>query len=267
MRQQVWPSHPFCGHQRRQRHHRTLAGARIQPREIIRALAELRLRLENDEPRAAELIELTHGYRAKLRLDRSVDVLYRHTEKFGFLAIHFHPQLLRRSAESGAHARGDFRSLPRLGDDLLRELIQARGIARCRILHPEFESARRSYARNRRRRERRHDTALDVPRLCEDTHQQCPRVLLLGGGDGGVALLEVFEGHEQSRGIGLKAAVDQTEPSDLRAIFHPRRFGEKSIDLRRHLLRAVQARRIGHDDRCKHITLILLRHEAGRAAL
>ena len=143
-------------HQRRQRHHRALARARVQAREILGALAELRLRLQNDEPRAAELIELAHVDRPELRLDRGVDVLNRHAQQLGFLAVHV-------TRNCCVEARKVVRSprqlgpLPRLGDDLLRHLIQPRRIARRRVLHPELEPARRSDARDRRRRERCHD--------------------------------------------------------------------------------------------------------------
>src|SRR5205823_3363802 len=81
---------------------------------------------------------------------------------------------------------------------------------------PEFESAGRADARDRRRRDRNDDRAFDLLRFLEEVEEDRARVFGLRRFDRLVALAEILERHKEGSGIRLEAAVEQAVTGDHR---------------------------------------------------
>ena len=153
VRQQVGAGDPLGADQRGQRHHLAVLRARVEPSEVARVLPVLRVGLQDHPPDAAELVELARGERAELRLDRAVDVLDLHAQQRRLVAVDDGAQLLRVGAKRRRQA-GELGRGARLAQEVLRDLVELRGIARARVLDPELEAAGGADAGNRRRRDR-----------------------------------------------------------------------------------------------------------------
>ena len=263
MRQQVGAGDPLRRDERRERHHLPVRRARIEARQVLGVLAVAGVRLHDHPPHAAELVELARGERAELRLDRAVDVVDRAAEQRRLVAVDDRAELLRVGAERRRQRR-ELGPRARLGEELLRHLVELRRVAGARVLDPELEAARRADAGDRRRGDRQHDRLLDLLRLGVHVEEDRARVLRARGVGRRVALLEVLERDEERAGVGLEAGIEQAVAGDHRAQVGPGRLREDRVDLLGDRLRAVDARGLRHDDRRHHVALVLVRDEARR---
>ncbi len=229
MRHQIGADHVIGIDHRGQRHHLAVGRARVELGNVFRLLAVCRIGLQHHVPDPAVLRELADHDRAELRLQRAVDIRDRHAEQHRLRAVDGRPHLLRNAAISRRHA-------PKLGalvgfrQELLGDFVQPARIAAHPVLDPELETAAGADAGNRRRRDRKEHAGVDVLRSGVDVAQNGTDVFLLRGLDRFITLLEVLEGHEHCRDVGLVLAVDETVAVDDRAVGDRRILREQRVD-------------------------------------
>src|SRR5262249_36758878 len=105
-------------------------------------------------PLAAEPVEVVDERPAHEHLNRSIHILDVDTLLEDLVAIHGDELLRHIGQERGRH-RGEFRTLPRGGNQLVRVVREKGHVASRAVLQDERESAGRSHTGNGRRRKRK----------------------------------------------------------------------------------------------------------------
>ena len=245
-------------HERGQRHHVAIAVARLQDADVFRMRTERCVRLYPDLIHTAEAVEVVHVQRAQIDLHRVENIRHGHTELLGLHTVEVdielgHVDLVVRER------RAQLRRLRSLLQKCLRGAVEC-AIAQCAtVFQLHLETAERTQAKHRRRREHRDERALHGRvLLVQRTGNRASRECLA------LAFVKRLERHEHNpRARRIRKAIDRQAREFDRA-FHARLLERNRAHLTDHVFRTVERGAIGQLREADQVLLVLRGHEAAR---
>ena len=232
--------------------------AGLQPCEVFRPVAELRVGLGDDLVGSAEAVKIIHVKRTEIDLHRLEKALKWDALLFGFHAVNVRVELWHIHGERRKDARQAGRLIA-FADDVLKRLEQCVVTQVGAVLDVKLESADGAQPHDGRWRHREHKRVLDrgkltIQRPGDSRPAQARRP----------ALLEGFETEKDDAGIGSDTEPAYAQAGKCHRVLHTGLF---EADLRHapdYRLGAVERRRVGQLGESDEVLLVLGRHKPGR---
>ena len=243
-----------CG----KRHHLPVFVAHIELPDIFRSCSVFAFSFDVDLPLAAKLIEVVHKQPPHERLDRSVDVADGDSlfENFVFVDI---DELLRHARQKGRAQARDLGSFARSLDEGVQIRCQERHVLTRPVFENKSESAGRADSGNRRRREIESDAFRKLAKFPVETLLDCLKLFLPR-----LSVTPFLQGYEEERVVGGTDKTEETESNNGGGVFNAWSLSQNLFDFPRHLVRALQRRRVGELEIDVKVSLIFVRQEARR---
>ena len=243
--------------ERAERNHLSGGVAGFQTRDVLGAIAELRVGLRDDLPGTAEEVEVIHVERAEVDLHRLEQILQGHALRLGLHAIDLGVELRDVHGEGGEDA-GEFARGVALSDEphgVLEERVVAEAGA---ILDVHFESANGTDV-DRGRHDGEDERFRDAAELAVQRGRDGR-----AGEVGRLALFKVLQAEEDDAGIRRDAEAADAEPRELHGAFHAGNLQPDLAHAPHHGIGAIERRAFRQLSEGDEVLLVLRGDEAGR---